>query len=1184
MKRLFVSFLVLCCTCICAAADAPKGLLTAPLLAVDEIRAQNLKLEIAEDGTRYVAMRLRLDGSAAVRVHISGMRLTTGQSLLVSNPDGTEVYGPFHGAGPTQSGEFWSEAVSGSDVILELHTGSEGAADLPFTVEAIEASEPIAAAGPSAPQPTAEIVQSFYRGGVIAHHVVDGMAIFEGDVLLGPAHELLRAKPASKDRERSAVGITGAAYRWPNARLPYVIAADLPNQARITGAIAHWNTVMAGVVQLVPRTSEIAYVTFVRPASASSCSSYIGKTFNGSNPINIGDYCSMGNIIHEIGHAWGLWHEHTREDRNSYVVVNLANVQDGYSHNFTQNISNGTDLGIYDFGSIMHYNSTAFSKNGLPTIVTIPAGIPIGQRNALSTGDIAGIRALYPPAVTTPPATVSVTITANPSGASITADSVAYATPATFTWNVGSVHTIAGVNMSTSGMRTTFVSWSDGGAQSHSITASTTVTTYKVDYAVAYSVKAVATPGGSATVSPASADAFYANGTTVGLQATSGAGYCFTGWTGLIAGAPAKTSLVASRAYDLQANFQPGSITLTTPSLAAPSAGGTYSTGITANSGCLWSAALTASWIRIVSATSGVGSATLSFIVDPNGTGASRSASITVEGQLYSITQEASAPQPPATSATASFLFADTTSGGLWKGVYGTEGYGIVNDSMNYPSYAAVTIPATTGLFTWAATTSETRALQKGAAGATGSIASCWYQWSVVNLALSFNDQNPHRVGVYFLDWNRSGRSAKVEVLDANTNSVLDTRSISNFGDGQYLVWTLSGRVTIRVSSTNPTTNITVSGVFFGAPATAPPPPQIAVPTVTGTASFVAADTATRGLWKGVYGTEGFSIVNDSASYPSYAALAVPAPTGLFTWAASTSDTRALKKASATAIDSIASCWYEWSVVNLALSLNDENLHRVAVYFLDWDRGGRSAKVEVLDANTNTVLDTRSISNFGDGLYLVWNLKGRVTIRVTSTNPNTNITVSGVFFGAGASSAPAAPSPAPVVTTASTASFVTADTSTRGLWKGVYGADGFGIVNDSASYPSYATLAVPATASPFTWAATTSDTRALRKGAAGATGSIASCWYQWSVVNLALSFNDQNTHQVAVYFLDWDRLNRSARVDVLDATTNAVLDTRAISNFGDGLYLVWNLKGGVNIRVTSTNPNTNITVSGIFFR
>jgi hypothetical protein len=43
----------------------------------------------------------------------------------------------------------------------------------------------------------------------------------------------------------------------------------------------------------------------------------------------------------------------------------------------------------------MHYNSTAFSKNGQPTIQT-KGGQSIGQRTGLSTTDLSAVSKLYP--------------------------------------------------------------------------------------------------------------------------------------------------------------------------------------------------------------------------------------------------------------------------------------------------------------------------------------------------------------------------------------------------------------------------------------------------------------------------------------------------------------------------------------------------------------------------------------------------------------------------------------------------------------------------------------------------------------------------------------------------------------------------------------------------------------------
>src|ERR1019366_2458453 len=63
-----------------------------------------------------------------------------------------------------------------------------------------------------------------------------------------------------------------------------------------------------------------------------------------------------------------------------------------------------------------------------------------------------------------------------------------------------------------------------------------------------------------------------------------------------------------------------------------------------------------------------------------------------------------------------------------------------------------------------------------------------------------------------------------------------------------------------------------------------------------------------------------------------------------------------------------------------------------------------------------------------------------------------------------------------------TATFVGTDISTAGTWKGVYGADGFNVIGNSASVPAYVTV-TPSGSSSYVWANSTSDTRALQKAA-----------------------------------------------------------------------------------------------------
>lgn len=250
-----------------------------------------------------------------------------------------------------------------------------------------------------------EVRTGFIRGSTFAakavsYSVVDGLAMFEGDIVLG-TEEQMRQQTDQIRQERSGavamgVAITGAQFRWPNCRIPYTIDPALPNQARVTDAIAHWEANTN--YRFVPRTTEADYVTF-RPGGG--CSSNVGRQ-GGQQFVNLATACSTGNVIHEIGHVIGLWHEQSREDRDFFVTINWANIQPGLEHNFNQHITDGDDIGAYDYGSIMHYPRNAFSANGLDTIVPLDPTANIGQRTGLSAGDIAAANSLCTP----PPLTI----------------------------------------------------------------------------------------------------------------------------------------------------------------------------------------------------------------------------------------------------------------------------------------------------------------------------------------------------------------------------------------------------------------------------------------------------------------------------------------------------------------------------------------------------------------------------------------------------------------------------------------------------------------------------------------------------------------------------------------------------------------------------------------------------------
>ena len=75
-----------------------------------------------------------------------------------------------------------------------------------------------------------------------------------------------------------------------------------------------------------------------------------------------------GTIAHEFIHALGFHHEQNRPDRDKYVKINFNNIRSANKYNFHVQRSTTTFDVPYDGKSVMHYSSTAFSKNGRPTI------------------------------------------------------------------------------------------------------------------------------------------------------------------------------------------------------------------------------------------------------------------------------------------------------------------------------------------------------------------------------------------------------------------------------------------------------------------------------------------------------------------------------------------------------------------------------------------------------------------------------------------------------------------------------------------------------------------------------------------------------------------------------------------------------------------------------------------------
>nr|XP_061785760.1 astacin-like [Nerophis lumbriciformis] len=200
----------------------------------------------------------------------------------------------------------------------------------------------------------------------------DDMRVQEGDILTQP------------QEDRNAVKRV-----WQDATMPYVISRALKyRKADILSALKMISDVTC--IHFKEHSNEMSYIRFTK---GRGCASFVGCR-GGEQKLFFSESCSVGNLCHEVMHALGLHHEHTRKDRDEHITVQWKNIEPRKKKYFK--IKKGRTFGIpYDVESIMHYGKYFFSSGTGPTLLPKQSAVHLGQRTHLSKLDALRLNTLY---------------------------------------------------------------------------------------------------------------------------------------------------------------------------------------------------------------------------------------------------------------------------------------------------------------------------------------------------------------------------------------------------------------------------------------------------------------------------------------------------------------------------------------------------------------------------------------------------------------------------------------------------------------------------------------------------------------------------------------------------------------------------------------------------------------------
>lgn len=220
----------------------------------------------------------------------------------------------------------------------------------------------------------------------VPFELINGWVVAYGDILLG--------KPTRPDFPKTGFIEEPKLKYWESIEIPFSIHANVANPDRILRVISYFHTYTP--IRFVPYAGQPDNIVFVQLEG--HCLSYLGK-IGGNQPIYLDDRCGEREIAHELMHALGFIHEHSRADRDRYVKVNWSNIEQANQDQFDitpDALNEPLKDRPFDYHSAMLYSSNAFARDrSQPTLQSTTEQAIEPVSNGLSGEDSIRVQLLY---------------------------------------------------------------------------------------------------------------------------------------------------------------------------------------------------------------------------------------------------------------------------------------------------------------------------------------------------------------------------------------------------------------------------------------------------------------------------------------------------------------------------------------------------------------------------------------------------------------------------------------------------------------------------------------------------------------------------------------------------------------------------------------------------------------------